>query len=285
MFCGAHFLHIYAGHLPNLCTMAWTPLIFLSIDIIFTQQSFGGCLLGIFAVTMSILAGHPQYVFYTAITFAIYSGFCLIKAEKRNIIIVELIGIYIGAIAISAIQLFTGIQAASETVRTGVNYSFASMFSFPPENFITFFAPKFFGDNMPLYYWGRWYFWEMNCFIGITGLFLAVFGAIYGTTKTRRYSVLMVFILIILAVGSYLPIYKILFTWVPGLNKFRSMSKFMFQASMFLILLSGIGFDHLLRCNTSMPRERISVATTMSGKLNAAQVIEKPKTVTGNVIR
>src|SRR5208283_4452112 len=77
MFCGAHFLHVYAGHLSNLCTMVWTPLIFLSIDIIFTEQSFGGCLLGIFAVTMSILAGHPQYVFYTAITVAIYSGFCL----------------------------------------------------------------------------------------------------------------------------------------------------------------------------------------------------------------
>ncbi len=28
MFCGAHFMHIYAGHLSNLCTMIWAPLLF-----------------------------------------------------------------------------------------------------------------------------------------------------------------------------------------------------------------------------------------------------------------
>ena len=31
MFCGAHFLHVYAGHLPNLCTMVWVPRLLPSI--------------------------------------------------------------------------------------------------------------------------------------------------------------------------------------------------------------------------------------------------------------
>ncbi|MEO6054789.1 MAG: hypothetical protein ABIP97_12325, partial [Chthoniobacterales bacterium] len=29
---GSYFLHIFAGHLSNICTMAWTPFIFLGID-------------------------------------------------------------------------------------------------------------------------------------------------------------------------------------------------------------------------------------------------------------
>ena len=32
IFCAPFFLHIYAGHLPNLCTMIWAPLLFLAID-------------------------------------------------------------------------------------------------------------------------------------------------------------------------------------------------------------------------------------------------------------
>src|SRR6266446_9117562 len=39
MLCGAHFLHIYAGHLPNLCTMVWTPLVFLAIDGLLAEAS------------------------------------------------------------------------------------------------------------------------------------------------------------------------------------------------------------------------------------------------------
>ena len=32
MFGGAYYLHVFAGHLPNLCAMVWAPLIFLAID-------------------------------------------------------------------------------------------------------------------------------------------------------------------------------------------------------------------------------------------------------------
>ena len=27
MFCGPHFLQVHAGHLPNLCTLIWAPLL------------------------------------------------------------------------------------------------------------------------------------------------------------------------------------------------------------------------------------------------------------------
>src|SRR6266498_1095883 len=41
MWCGAHFLHIYAGHLTNLCTMVWTPLVFLAVDGVLAEASSG----------------------------------------------------------------------------------------------------------------------------------------------------------------------------------------------------------------------------------------------------
>ncbi|HIJ65213.1 MAG TPA: hypothetical protein HPP77_04610, partial [Candidatus Hydrogenedentes bacterium] len=72
MFCGAYFPHIPSGHLSNVCTMAWAPLIFLAIDGLLDKPSLGRCLLGMFATAMQVYAGHPQYVFYTAVAAAIY---------------------------------------------------------------------------------------------------------------------------------------------------------------------------------------------------------------------
>lgn len=73
MFGGTYSPHIFAGHLPNLCTMVWGPLILLAIDGWFSRRTLPWLLLGGGALTMQILAGHPQYVFYTAVACAMYS--------------------------------------------------------------------------------------------------------------------------------------------------------------------------------------------------------------------
>jgi hypothetical protein len=248
MFCHPHFLHIFAGHLPNLCTLVWVPLLFLAIDGLFEKRSLGWLLLGMFAVTMQILAGHPQYVFYTGVAAALYSAFCMIRGHQRLRVALALSGVYMGAAALSAIQLFTGIQAAGESIRSiGLDFAVASMFSFPPENIITMLSPGFFGDSLHFPYWGRHYVWEMSLFVSVTGLFLAIYGAIYGDRGIRRYSVTMVLILVVLALGAYTPLFRILYSYVFGFDKFRGISKFTFQASLFLIMLSGVGLDHLIK--------------------------------------
>ena len=54
MFSGPYFLHIYAGHLSNLCTMVWGPLIFLAIDGWLTRRTAGWLWLGGGAVALQI---------------------------------------------------------------------------------------------------------------------------------------------------------------------------------------------------------------------------------------
>ncbi|NVL90209.1 MAG: hypothetical protein HWN69_04325 [Desulfobacterales bacterium] len=248
MFCGAHFMQIQAGHLPHLCTMTWAPLMFLSIDGFFEKRSLGWCLLGMFVITMQILAGYPQHVFYTAVAATIYSAFCMIKVEKRAKIALGLLGMYAGASALGAVQLLTGIRVAWESIRsTGLSYEFASRFSFPPENLVTFLAPGFLGDGTTLPYWGCWYLWEMSLFVSVTGFILAIYGSIHGERSTRRFSMTMALLLLLFALGGYTPLFKILHTWVPGFDMFRGNSKFIFYASLFITMLAGIGLDHILR--------------------------------------
>jgi hypothetical protein len=248
MFCGEHYLHIAAGHLDRLIATAWIPVVFLAMDGLFEDLSPRWALLGILAVSMMIFGGDPQYVFYTAVAAAIYCALCIVRAEKRMRIALGLILMCAGAAAITAVQLWTGMEATAESVRGsgGLPYKFAGMFSFPPANFLTLLAPGFFGDVTHLSYWGLGYLWEMCLFLSVAGLLLAIYGA--GAERARRrFSITMALILLLLALGSRTPLFRLLYDCAPGFNRFRGMSKFAVQASAFIALLSGIGLDRLIR--------------------------------------
>jgi len=248
MFCGPYFLHIYAGHLSNLASMAWAPLVLLAIDGLLDKRSFGWCLFGMFVVAMQLLAGHPQYVFYMGVTATIYVGILLFGQKQKLIIALGFLGIYGGGVVLSAVQFIPGVEAGFESIRgMGMPYEFAAKFSLAPENLATLLAPSFFGDVETMKYWGRNNFWEMNLFISVTGFVLSILGAVYGERNIRRFSITMVLVLLVLALGAYTPLFRVLYSYVPGFNKFRGNSKFMFFACLYLIMLAGIGFDSLIR--------------------------------------
>jgi hypothetical protein len=282
MFCGEHYLHITAGHLCRLIATAWIPIVFLAIDGLFEDRRPRWALLGILAISLMIFGGDPQYVFYTAVAAAIYCALCLVRAERRPRIALGLVLMVAGAAAITAVQLWTGLQATDASVRGsgGVPYEFARVFSFPPRNFLTLLAPGFFGDVTHLRYWGLGYLWEMCLFLSVTGLLLAIYGA--GAERARRrFSITMALVLLLLAIGSHTPLFRLLYDCVPGFNRFRGMSKFAVQASAFIALLSGIGLDRLVRA--AKVDRRLAAAPVLLGAalLIAAAWIGAPANSTG----
>lgn len=260
MFCGAYFLHIYAGHLTNLCAMVWAPLVFLVIDELFDSAAaenpdvtsiIGWSLLGAMVVNMQVLAGHPQYVFYTAVAAALYSAIRLPRAARKGTLVASLAAFAAAGAALATVQLVAGVDAASETVRNkALAYEFASAFSFPPENLLTLFAPGLFGDVAPSRYFGRWYLWEMSAFVGVTGFVLAAYGAVRGSANPvrshHRIMAVMVVVFVVLALGANTPLFRLLYAAVPGFDRFRNVAKFIFPAVLFVVMLAGAGFDRLL---------------------------------------
>ena len=248
MFSGPFFPHIYAGHLPNLCTMVWGPFIFLAIDGWLRHRTPGWLLLGAASVALQILAGHPQYVFYTGIAAGLYAALQLAVAPRRLPAAAGLAAIALGGAALSAVQLFEGFHAAGESVRNhGTDRTFAALFSLPPENFVTLLTPGFFGSLTTQAYWGRWFLWEMSLFFGITGLVMAG----YGLTRAPRFRVwscaVIALILLVLALGSYTPLFPWLYRYAPGFGRFRGWSKFSYPAMLLLVVVAATGFDVLLR--------------------------------------
>ena len=245
MWGGAYYLHLYAGHLPNLCAMVWAPLIFLAIDGFLDRQKGLWVLLGIFAISMQILAGHPQYVYFTGLAAALYLVLNLKNHSRKFIVFLGFSVFYIGALLITAVQSWTGLEAILDSARhLSLEFSSAASFSFPPQNLLTVFLPNFFGTLDTGQYWGSWYLWEVSLFIGMTSFVLVLSAVIQVKAKERRWALTMLLITLVIAFGAYTPFYLFFYHFVPLFNGMRGISKFAFLSSLFLAVLSGMGLNH-----------------------------------------
>lgn len=248
MWGGAYFLHLFAGHLPNLCAMVWAPLIFLSVDGLIEKVTARWIFLGIFAVSMQILAGHPQYVYFTVIIVGIYALAHLQDSPQKGGLAVSLIAIYGGAALLTAIQLWTGIEAFLECGRNiPIEFNSARSFSFPPENALTLFLPDFFGNLSNATYWGRWYLWEVSLYMGVVGSFLVILGLSF-QASSKKWKLLMVAgIAFLFSLGAFTPLYRFFYEMVPLFKNFRGICKFDYLTALLMALLAGSGMDQLLR--------------------------------------
>jgi hypothetical protein len=255
MYCGPYFPHVYAGHLPHIAIMVWAPLLFLAIDLVMDGVLLGGSLLGIFATAMFLLAGHPQYVYYTGMAAAVYVIANIWLAKKPGMFAVGCAIIAVGGIALASVQLLSGMDAVKESVRSGgTKYEFSASFSFPPENLLTTIAPNVFGrlptlpgETQPETYFGRCYLWEVSLFVSVTGLILAIYGAVATPLREKRGAALMVVVCFILALGAHTPLHHFLYDHLPGFAGFRGSVKFNYLVALFLALLAAFGFDTLMK--------------------------------------
>jgi hypothetical protein len=265
MFGGPFFPHLYAGHLSHMDSMAWTPLILLTVDQLIDEPRLKWVLVGILAFSMQVLAGYPQVLFCTIVTCLLYGAIRIFAARHRVKTLLAFAIVAVGALLITTVQLWTGLQAAGESTRHGgVSFAFAGSFSFPPENFLTILVPGFFGNMTGFPYWGRGDWWEMSLFLGLTGLTAAGFG-VFTVKSPRRWVWLSVAAALLwIALGRHTPLFRLLYGYVPGFNEFRSPSKFIFDAGLFLAMLAALGIDALARSARST---RIAAATLLAGAI------------------
>jgi hypothetical protein len=260
LVCGGPvFPQVYAGHLSNLCSLAWTPWILGSVEDWSIRRAPRALAIAAAATALQILAGQMQYVFYTGIA-ALLLGWsapslppvALAKGGGRAppfwLHSLAVLSLYLFAAALAAIQLLPGWFAAQEGLRQGnLPAAFAGQFSLPPENLLTALAGGIFGDPVQHLYWGRCYPWEMSLFLG-TGSVLLLLTAATVPGYVRRNGRLLAAagVLLLLALGQHTPLFSPLLH-VPGFARFRGWSKFDFPAFVVLSLLVAEGADAVIR--------------------------------------
>ena len=251
------FLLIYCGQLYVLDALAWVPLILLTVDSLLDEPAVKWVLIGIFALAMQILAGYPQVVFNTLVACGLYGAIRLARAPRPLKTMLALCVIGAGVLLITAVQLWTGLQTAAEGMRAkGVSFAFASNGPLSPQDFLGLLLPDVFYGSV--------------AFFGVTGLTMAVLGM--GVKSPHRGAwIASATFLVLIALGSYTPLFRLLYDFVPGFDLFRHPVSFEFEALMFIALLSAFGMDSVLRSGqgTKVVAAALFISALVVGGLGA----------------
>lgn len=246
-----YFFHIYPGHLSIVSAVVWLPLMFLGMEALLRKKDIKYAVLGGLALSMQLLAGHPQYVFYSTIAVSLYFFIHLVVTkELRGSIWLFLIGFglfVITGISLSAVQLLPTFELTQYSVREALSYEWVSTFSLPPEKLITLLLPDFFGNMLNVPYWGKSYLWEMSVYLGVIPLAMVAAGILLDRSKHVFIFSLIAAISLILALGKYTPLLMALYNYVPGFAVFRGLSKFVFIFAFASSMIAGYGLEKVVR--------------------------------------
>ncbi len=264
--CGATSLRLMAGQLSVLAGNAWLPAVLLAVERSLERPSPGWLLLGVAALTLQLLAGYPFCVLATALTAGCVALLRVRRIQRPGPSLAALAVLCVAPLLLAAVQLLPALEVSAESTRAGgTRFAFASRFSFPTENLLTALVPAFFGDLVHIQYWGREYFWDASIYFGAPVLFLAAFG-LRGARARSLDAAPLALLLLVLALGSELPFYQWLHASVPGFDRFRAPSKFLFAQSLFVALLAAEGLEALRR-RTEPPRLALGLAIGLGALL------------------
>ena len=251
-FCGPVVLSIFAGHLSNIFTITWIPLVLLMIGRIGEEPGGENYILLAIVFVFQVLAGHVQYFFYSVLFSAgylVFKTFPLFKKHEFR----EWIFCYLGfglalvlAFLMALPQLVPVLEMLSLSARRALSYSEIAQFSFPLENLLTLFAPTIFGDMIKVNYWGVYNLWEMCIYSGVLPLLLAALAIFKNRDRRHVYFFLFAAIIaLVIGLGEHTPFLRILYHFVPGFGLFRGHSKTVVILCFCIATLAGTGFDSL----------------------------------------
>ena len=258
---GAPFLlHVEAGHLTHVCTMAWTAGVLWCLDEALRaggagsrRTAMGWVLAGMMGAALQVLGGHPQFAYYTAL---LSGAFALAHAlvpgltpagpagpARRSWPLFAWALIWCGGAALAAVQVLGGVDAARESGRwQQTEAAFSGTFSLPLENLLTFVAPHVWGGGGRPYF-GRWYDWEVTVYMGAATLVLAALARGRRATVERA----IVGMALVLALGAELPLFALAYDVLPGFRLFRAPARLAAAALPLVALLAARGLEEVRR--------------------------------------
>lgn len=255
---------IMGGHATKITVFAWLPAVLLLIDLLFERKSILRIALLIVALHLTFNSGHVQMIFYSLGVAVLYILYKLYEGEKAaNVAFVGLI--MVGAAAVAFLMLsgpyFATWEYKDFSIRGsgsggsghaagpgGLDYEYATNWSFSLVEIITFFVPSFVGFGTPTY-WGTMMFTESPIYLGIVVCTLAFMGILL-RPKDRfvHFWIVMGLIALLISFGrNFSLLYDVFFYHVPFFNNFRIPSMVLFVEALCVGMLAGTGIMELVQ--------------------------------------
>jgi hypothetical protein len=261
-----------AGFFSINAATAWLPWVLLSLTAVLQadqrRDKWRSFLFLSFCLTMQLLSGHAQTTWYTGLLAGLWAAYHWVEMarldQSRRILSSALLIVLAVALALglAAVQLLPTAEYLSQSPRSAaVEFDYALNYSFWPWHLLTFLAPGLFGSPASGDYWGFANYWEDAVYIGLLPLLLAV-GALFASLRRQSPDVVpapglrpgltwflgAIFCLsLLLALGSFTPVYPWLYRHVPTFSMFQAPARWMLWAVFALSLLAGIGAERWRR--------------------------------------
>ena len=237
MFCPMVFLRVYAGHVNTIAAFAYFPLIFMFAQKAWNKQMLPYSLAAGVALALQIQTGNPQFTYYTILALGFYGIGLSIYHKNMADTGLSLLIILTTAIVFSLHKLIPNLELASLCTRSAKSFAFAASWSLPPENLLTIFFPRVFGNMLSQPYLGKYLYWEMCAYIGILPLILALLAR----GKNSIILKIMALTALVSALGVHTPLFSLYAVCLPGFTWFRGHNKFLLVYFFAISILSGLG--------------------------------------------
>lgn len=256
----SYMIHrIFAGHINYIQAAALFPWIMYFLEIACSTLKFKYFLLLGFAYSFLLLSGVPQTAFYISLTMIVYFIFSAFLDKQENgklrfrKVYYFVSAIFLGVL-LSAVQLLPSIEFMSLSDRAISTYSFSTHYSFPPILLLSGIFPHI----LPVVVKDSW--WEFSTYVGISTIVLSFFSFFYW--KNNKFTIIFVSLAILsitAMLGSYTPIYKFYYSFIPGFGFFRMPARANIVLIFSFAVLSGIGLKALFTVKYLM-QKRVSMA-------------------------
>ncbi|MDE3058074.1 MAG: YfhO family protein [Bacteroidota bacterium] len=276
---------IMVGHNTKIATICLFPIIVMLIEEMIDNFKWWHGVILVIILHIQLLPSHIQMDFYLYLTLGMYLTYLLVAriAKKEQWVPVVRSGaVFLLALGISlamSADLYLSIleynpysirgknpiistteSAKSKTAAGGLDYDYATSWSFSPGEVLTFVVPSLYGFGTQEYtgpifkgptrlptYWGQMPFTDAPQYMGIVVLALAVLG-VYYNRKDRFVHVILVIAIFALFVSfgrTFSLVYDLMYYYFPLFNKFRVPSMILVLVQLIVPILAGYGLQSL----------------------------------------
>lgn len=282
------------GHGSKIFTAAYLPLVLLAAKKLIEERKLVYFALMSLAVGMMLLALHVQVAFYGLLAagmFLVWSVIGDIKKQPGRIplkVVVFALAVVVGLGFAASIYLPL-YEYSDYSMRGGVegglDWEYATNWSFHPLETLTYVIPSFFGFGGESY-WGYMPFTDYPHYWGAAALIFAILAAVFARNRMVWFFIILLIFVWIVSFGKFFPLlFKPMFQFMPYFKKFRV--PVMIQILMLLsaAALSGYGLEKMreLRESAKSFRWLTYAAGILLGVAVLATILHSPlqKAVSG----
>lgn len=233
------------------------------------------------AVAGLMVVAHPQLAYYAYIALLAFAIGSLIRRRRKGgaVLATGLAGgmlsaiTAIGVAAITLFPMYRYLREDSPRAGPGRGFEYSASWSLHAEEALSLFIPDFSGtDAQSDTYWGKNPFKHNSEYGGALIIVLGI-AAIAGLKGDRRRWGLgaMAAVALLYALGAGTPVFRLLYSTLPGLKNFRAPSLATFVAIASLTLLAPLLLDRVL--SRADPRARRVLSIALLGGTVAALLI------------